>query len=313
MEVSFPHPGVQTWRNKHGIDILRLHYLADPEKTLEWAAEQKASMTNPADYEQEFEINFAAKLGTLIYQLHDEATLEHSFPIPANWTRYFALDPHPVVPHASLWVALDPWGDAWVYRELWPSKISGQVGNAPDDDNRFSIKSYVETIQFLESAENPENEGHAEEIYARVIDYAARAMGQGFFDDRPEYNFQDRFEEIGGWKFRDCVKDLNAGYESVNEWLKPRDLEQADGTFKPKSRLHIFQDRCPELILELKSNRFQQMTPTLADRQDPTGKPMAKRNHLTDCLRYLAMHGLEFIVPKRVPSTWKPVAPGINY
>lgn len=312
MEVAFPHPGVQSWTNKHGIDVLRLHYSADPEKSPEWAAAMKVSM-NPADYEQEFEINFGAKLGTLIYQLHDEATLEHSFKIPANWTRYHALDPHPVVPHASLWVAIDPWGDAWVYRELWPSKVSGQPGNAPEDDNRFSIKSYVETIQFLESAENPENEGEAEDIYARVIDYAARAMGQGFFDDRPEYNFQDRFEEIGGWKFRDCIKDLNAGYEAVNEWLKPRDVEQADGIFMPKSRLHIFQDRCPELILELKSNRFQQLTPTLADRQDPTGKPMAKRNHLTDDLRYLCMTGLDYIPSMKLASTWKPVASGINY
>ena len=146
-----------------------------------------------------------------------------------------------------------------------------------------------------------------------MIDYAARAMGQGFFDQMPEYNFQQRFEELGGWKFKDSIKDLNAGYEAVNEWLKPRDVEQADGTFKPKSRLHIFSDRCPELIHELKSNRFQQLTPLLAERQDPTGKPQAKRNHLTDCLRYLVMAGLEFISDRPLKSSWKPVAKGINY
>jgi hypothetical protein len=270
-------------------------------------------MTNPADYEQEYEINFAAKLGTLIYQMHEEATLERSFPIPNAWTRYFALDPHPVVPHASLWIAVDPWGDSWAYRELWPSKIYGQVGNVPDDDNRFSIKQYVETVQWLESAENPENDGKAEDIYKRVIDYAARAMGQGFFDDKPEYNFQQRFEELGGWRFDDSIKDHSAGYESVNEWLKPRDVEQADGTFKPKSRLHIFQDRCPELIHQLKTNRFQQLTPLMAERSDPTGKPMAKRNHLTDCIRYLCMCGLEYIKPMKLKSNWKPITPGISY
>lgn len=313
MDVQFLHPGMQAWHTQHGIRILRLHYSADPEKTPEWAAGQKAAMTNPADYEQEYEINFSAKMGTLIYQLHDEATFEHSFPIPADWTRYFGLDPHPVVPHASLWVAVDKWGDAWVYRELWPSKVNGQPGNVPENDNRFSIKQYVETVQWLESADNPENHGKPEEIFRRVIDYAARSMGQGMTDDNPTYNFQQRFEELGQWRFEDCIKDLNAGYSSVNEWLKPRDVEQADGTFKPKSKLHIFQDRCPELIHELKNNRFQQLTPLLADRQDPTGKPIAKRNHLTDCLRYLCMSELQYIPKRKIASNWKPLHSGVNY
>jgi hypothetical protein len=311
--IAFPHPGIQTWRNKHGILVFRLHYSADLDKTPEWAAAEKQRMTNPADYEQEYEINFGAKLGTLIYQLHEEATLETSFRIPADWTRYWALDPHPVVPHSSLWVAVDPWGDAWVYRELWPSKIYGQPGSIPDDDNRFSIKNYVETVEWLESAANPENFGKSEDVYKRVIDYAARAMGQGFFDDKPEFNFQERFEQLGGWKFEDSIKDLNAGYEAVNEWLRPRDVEQPDGTFKKKSRLHIFQDRCPELTHQMKTNRFQQLTPLMAERSDPTGKPVSKRNHATDCLRYLCMSGLEFIPPRKVTSNWKPISDGINY
>lgn len=311
--MEFPHPGISTWKNPHGIMIFRLHYSADPEKTSEWAAAQKQAMTNPADYEQEYEINFAAKLGTLVYQLHEEATLGSSFPIPHAWTRYFALDPHPVVPHAALWVAVDKWGDAWAYRELWPSKIYGQRGSVPEDDNRYSIREFVETIEFLESKENPENEGHAEDIYKRVIDYAARAMGQGFFDQKPEYNFQQRFEELGGWKFDDSIKDINAGISAVNQLLRPRDVEQTDGTFKPKSKLHIFQDKCPELVHELKTNRFQQQTPVMIDRSDPTGKPMAKRNHVTDCLKYLAMAGLEYVAKKPLTSTWKPLSPGVNY
>jgi hypothetical protein len=314
MVVEFPHEGIQTWVNPHGIRILRLHYSADPEKTAGWASAQRAAMTNPADYEQEYEINFSAKLGTLIYQMTDEATLEHSFPIPDSWTRYFGLDPHPVVPHAFLWLAVDSWGDAWVYREMWPSRIYGLAGNAPEDDNRFSIKQYVETATWLESKDNPDNLGKDETIYKRVIDYAARAMGQGFFDERPEYNFQDRYQDLAAWQFEDCRKDLNAGHEAVNEWLKPRDVEQTDGTFKPKSKLHIFQDKCPELIHQLKNNRFQQNTPALADRQDPSGKPQAKRNHLTDCLRYLVMAGLEYIPQHRsIRSTWKPMSKGINY
>lgn len=313
MEIEFPHPGISTWTNPHGIRILRLHYSADPEKTPEWAAKQCAAMTNIADYKQEYEIDFGAKLGTLIYQLHEEATLTNSFCIPETWTRYFALDPHPVVPHAALWVAVDRWGDAWAYRELWPSRIYGQRGNVPEDDNRYSIKQYVETVHWLESDDNPENEGQNEDIYKRVIDYAARSMGQGFFDEKPEYNFQKRFEELGGWRFDDSIKDHEAGFEAVNQLLKPRDVEQEDGTFKPKSKLHIFQDRCPELVHELKTNRFQQLTPIMAERSDPSGKAESKRAHVTDDLRYLAMAGLEYVPKVTLKSNWKPLAAGVNY
>lgn len=312
-EVHFPHPGIQTWQNPHGIAIFRLHYGADPAKTAEWAAKEKDGMTDKAAYEQEYEINFSAKLGSLLYDLREEATLEKSFPIPQEWTRYAILDPHPVVPHFWLWVAMDKWGDAWVYRELWPSKIYGQRGNVPDDDNRFGIKHYVETVEWLESADNPENERKQETIHQRIIDYAARAMGQGFFDEQPDYNFQKRYEDLAGWSFADCIKDNQAGPERVNEWLKPRDVEQSDGTFKPKSKLHIFQDKCPELIYELKTNRTQQLTPLMAERSDPTGKPVPKRNHGTDCLKYWAMANPEFVPSVKPKSNWKPIAKGVNY
>ena len=313
MNVEFPHPGISTWTNRHGIRVFRLHYSADPDKTEEWAARQKAAMTNPADYEQEYEISFSAKLGTLVYQFHEEATLENSFPIPHKWTRYMGLDPHPVVPHAFLWIAVDNWGDAWVYRELWPSKIYGQPGSVPEDDNRFSIKQYVETVKWLESADNIENQGQQEKIARRVIDYSARAMGRGMDDSNPDMNFQTRYEELAGWSFEDAVKDNQAGPESVNEWLRPRDVEQRDGSFRKRSKLHIFQDLCPELIHELKTNRYQQLTPLMADRVDPSGKPVAKRNHLTDVLKYLCMSGLEYIRPMTLRSNWKPINAGINY
>jgi hypothetical protein len=34
-------------------------------------------------------------------------------------------------------------------------------------------------------------------------------------------------------------------------------VEQKDGSFKPKSRLHIFSDACPELVYQIKNNRYQ--------------------------------------------------------
>jgi hypothetical protein len=319
---------VQCWTNPHGIRIFRLHYDADPDKgggekvlipelnkpLSPWAKSQYDAMTDKAMYAQEFEIDFSAKLGTLLYLLDEEATLERSFPIPATWTRFYALDPHPTVPHASLWGAVDPWGDLWLYREFWPSKVYGKPGNIPEDDNRVTIKDYVETVLWLESKENPQNQGKTEKIYKRVIDYAARAFGKGTSDDKEQPNFQERFEEAGLYPFEDARKDHDVGIALVNEWLKPRDVEQPSGTFRKRSRLHIFEDECPETIYQLKTNRYQTLTPLLADRQDPTGKPVAKRNHMTDDVRYLCMADPVYIPPvSSQASNWKPITTGIAY
>ena len=326
-EITSPHPGIREWDNPHGIHIFELHYTADPVKgdgekvfvpelNMElspWAKIQYDAMTDKAMYRQEFEIDFSAKLGTLLYSLNEEATLEKSFPIPAEWTRYYGLDPHPVVPHASLWCAVDPWGDVWVYRELWPSRIYAQPGNIPEDDTRYTIKEYCEAVKWLESKDNPENDKKDEDIFKRVIDYAARAFGQGTSDDGEQPNFQERFEANGLYPFADAKKDHDAGISCVNEWLKPRQVEQVGGTFKPKSRLHIFSDKCPELILQLRTNRYQQLTPILAERQDPTGTPVQKRNHLTDILRYICMAEPTFIKKQKPRNDWKPLHPGIAY
>jgi hypothetical protein len=333
MAVEFPHPGIQTWRNSFGIKILRLHYSADPEKTPEWAAKQRAGMTDPAMYEQEYEISFTAKQGANVYWLNEEATLENSFPIPSTWTRYWALDPHPRVPHAFLWIAIDPWGDAWAYRELWPSrcclqyaggKVVGDRGNTPEDDNRITYKDYIETVKWLESEFNTlkcsdgkrENESQ-ERIYKRIIDYAARAFQDAASDDKR--TIQEKYEDISRdlrypFSFDDAIKDVDAGVETVNDWLKPRDVEGEGGKFVKKSKLHIFQDKCPELIHQLKTNRYEPASPMVAARTDPEAKPQKKRNHLTDCLKYIFMAEPEYIgPPKKVRNTWKPLYEGVAY
>jgi hypothetical protein len=326
------HPGISEWANPNGIHIFRLHYLADEEKAAgkkvfvpeeqvwlsPWAKAQYDGFTNKRSFFQEIEIDFAAKSGALIYQLEDGATLERVSALPQDGTDYYFLDPHPRVPHAHLWIRVDKWGDAWCFRELWPSKIYGKPGNTPEDDNRYRIRDYLETVKWMESERNEKNHGKAQKIYKRIIDYAAR----GFYpttDDEDQRSVQQRYEEESqkldySFTFDDAIKDKEAGIEAVNEWLKPRLVEAADGTFKPKSRLHIVEDECPELLWELRNNRFENLTPMMADKRDPSPKPINKRNHMTDLLKYACLCGLEFILPPRKSlNPWKPLHPGIAY
>ncbi len=342
--VSLPHPGVEVWQNRNGITVLRLHYEADevkgrgvktfvPElnKSLSpWALNEYRQMTNRAMYNQEYEIDFQARLGTLMYQLDEKATVEPSFPPPADWTRTTVLDPHPRTVHFWLWGATDPWGDRWIYRELWPSKVGfryeggilvGEEGNVPEDDHRWTTRDYVETVKYLESAEhNPHLGGQKEKIFKRLIDYAARGF-KGDNDAEDKRSIQERYED---WskdqeidhplEFSDAVKDIDTGIDAVNNWLEPRDVELSSGRWGKKSRLHIM-DCCPELIHELKTNRFEAQTSQLAEKLDPQAKVIKKRNHGTDCLRYYCIDKTEYVKPevKTVErSDWRPMFSGVG-
>lgn len=340
-----PFPGIQVHDTQHGIRVLRLHWSADPEKAegewidvpeikrslSPWALKLYREATDKSLFLQEYEIDASATLGQRVFQLDEEATLEKSFPIPPTWTRYFSLDPHPSVPHAALWLAVDPFGDLWAYRELWPSKVCfrydggillGKAGPCPEEDNRYRVREYVSTIRYLESDENPENEYQGirfnEEIAEREIDYAARAFGKGTSDDPEQPNFQQRFEhqgsEIGFYlRFEDAKKDRGAGEEIVNAFLKPRDVDDGQNGWMKKSQLHIFSDRCPELIYELNNNRRQQLSAVQAEKIDPTGKPVQVRKHCTDNLLYICAANPRYIEPRRHRAVSEQIVPGISY
>lgn len=347
-EIQSPYPGIRTWTNQFGATVVRLHYDADPEKSLgekthieeikmdlsPWALAEYQRMTDKGLYKQEYEIDFDATQGARVFYYEHAATMVSSaqmaeqgiWPIPTNWTRWYSLDPHPRVPHAHLWCAVDPWGDRWYYREYWPSKIYGRPGNPPEDDNRVLIKQYVELIHFLESSDNPENSGQQENIYRRVIDYTARAFGIGTFDNEhpvkeDEDNYQDTYEKLSrefgrgkDWrmKFIDCKKDHEAGFACVNEGLRAREIEQ-DGKWIKRSRIHVVSDRCPELEYQLRTNRYPKLTPVQAEKIDPISDPIQKRRHQTDNLRYIEMDKPRYISPASIRSDWQPLHAGVAF
>jgi hypothetical protein len=335
-EVLLPYPGMRTWLTPWGARVLRLHYEADPAKgrgekvfvpdvnmhLSPWAKAEYDRMTDKSLYKQEYEIDFAARLGQLLFQLDEEASVCDSFLIPHSWTRYYALDPHPRVPHAHLWCAVDPFGDRWYYREFWPSKIYGKPGDIPEDDNRFTIREHCQVVQYLEGEENPDNQGEAEYIRKRIIDYAARSMGTLWqSDDRdkePQENYQERFEREArdlGFRlnFEDAKKDRSTGIDRVNLALKPLQVEK-NGKFVKSSRAHIFRDKCPELLWQLRNNRWTQLTPEQQTKMDPSSKAVLKRNHKTDLMRYVEMADPVYVERKpKVGDDWEPLHGGVNY
>jgi hypothetical protein len=116
-EEREPFRGIRTWKDtEDNILRVRLHYSADDDKNPAtekgrlWVEAGKKNAPSLEWWNQEQEIMFDARQGARIYQAYEdsEAQLIDPFPIPEDWTKYFILDTHPRVPHAMLWVAMNP-------------------------------------------------------------------------------------------------------------------------------------------------------------------------------------------------------------
>jgi hypothetical protein len=99
----------------------------------------------------------------------------------------------------------------------------------------------------------------------------------------------------------------------VNAGLKAFLTEASNDKIRKRAKIHIFADRCPELIYQLKHNRRAQLTPLQALSKDPTGKVTPVRTHMTDNLQYIETSNPIYISPDRPKSTWKPQHEGIAY
>ena len=284
-----------------GIEVLRVHYSADPAKDAAWVAQRRPTVS-PAAWDIEFEIDAYAKSGALLYpEFTHEFSVQAPFVIPHDWTRYMAIDPHPRVPHAMLWMAVSPWDDHVYYAEYWPSRAYGRRGNVPEDDEIYHIDEYVEAIQLLESRDRDHfspnggrnNDNKDEYISLRIMDTAGKAWETQRDQGKPgEETMWDRYSALG----ISCdtpKKDFQAGRDRVGQRLRPRRV--SDGVEeKMQSQIIIF-DTLLELQLELVTVRYPTLTPQQTEKSDPASSPLKKRAHMCDLVRYTEMAEPRFI------------------
>lgn len=182
--------------------------------------------------------------------------------IPKEWTRYMAIDPHPRVPTAALWVAVDPDENYWVYDELLMGDMDiAQISNA------------------LKAQEGP----HPAKM--RYIDPSADKDNalEGGFNTRKELMKNGIFtvRANNDWDYgKGCI---DSALSPVWDHFKAKDIP----------RLHIVRDRCPRLVYELThyvwdNYRNQEV-------KSPKQKPIKKDDHLIDCLRYILAMNPVFI------------------
>jgi len=298
-----------TWKRdpKTGIEVLKIHYSADPNKGSAWVAQTKQTYKSEALWMQEQEIKADAFSGQLLFpEFQRQYTAIKPHPIPTDVTFYMGIDPHPRRPHAFLWMYVDRYDNHVYIRDWWPSRVYGVRGKVPEDDEMYHIDQYAETLLWFEGPEPDvagpngftDNQRRRQVQFRRIMDTAGKAFATNreLGKDSPE-TFWDTYAKCK-ISCDPSKKDFQAGRDAVGTKLRPRKYQGPDGVVREQSQILIF-NTCKELILELETCRYPMLKPGQSETQDPTGRPLPVRKCLTDIMRYLEMEDLYWIDPRK--------------
>lgn len=123
--------GMDVYRRPNGICAVRLHYSANPAHDEAWVKKTRAHVPNKWSWEQNYEINFAALSGEIVFDMWLDKAHVLNVPErpPANAKLYRALDSGFNAPAACLWIYVIEdkkfKGIFWhiVYRELYVRRM----------------------------------------------------------------------------------------------------------------------------------------------------------------------------------------------
>jgi hypothetical protein len=176
---EFPSPeGMETWRNKKGWLICKIHYTADPEKrSVEWKQWAMDSMPDMQSFNREFEVDFTSSTGDPFYPLAYQKYVEdrgyfireQKIPDRAVIYRGFDFGFHRPV---CVWAWVDAGGVVRVLREFCPREID--------------VYNFRDAVRHL-SGELPSIPPER----ARAIHWVGRVKGMGleWFERHPYMSF----------------------------------------------------------------------------------------------------------------------------
>ncbi|KKK81056.1 hypothetical protein LCGC14_2817300, partial [marine sediment metagenome] len=183
--------------------------------------------------------------------------------VQPHWTKYFCIDPHPRLPTACIWLAVDEKDNHYIYDELWLEGMDlKQVAHAIHaQEGRF-----IPSIRFIDPAMDKDNE------LAGGFNVRKELMKYGIFCQRANND-----PDLGKSRIREA---LRAQYSPLYKADQPR--------------LRISSD-CTQTIYEFQHYIWDEY------RRDPEGKdrkekPKKKNDHFMDALRYIYNADPQYIV-----------------
>lgn len=216
--------------------------------------------------------------GAVYDNFDDSAHVVAPFAVPADWRRIRVVDFGYTNPFVCLWIAIDPEGRMYLYREIYMT--------------RRTVDQHVEQIKALSVMCNERGETVPERIEATICDHDA--------EDRATLAAHGIYNQP-------AIKDVSRGIQKVSQRLS----KAGDG----KPRLYVMRGALVETDVSLKAQGKPTSTleemPGYAWAKTSDGKPAKEEplkvnDHGMDALRYGVMYedggltGVQF-----GPSIWE--------
>jgi len=254
------------WQNSALFHRIFLPWTTDPKRDAKWYADTWKLMGEDIyrEYPSTPEEALRAPGGAFFSEIRRHIHVTEPFEIPGHWRRYHAID-YGLDMLASLWAAVDPEGNVYVYREVYESGLI-----IPDACRRMK-----------------EAEGN-EEIHIR---YAPPDLfGKSSETGRTR---AEAFAE-GGFSFEKASADRKAGWSNLKEWLRVRENAAGEKT----ARLKFF-SCCENLIRTISALPRDKKTP------DDCATEPHELTHAPDALRYLMIQRpMPGAAPDRAAGLW---------
>lgn len=257
--------GLDTWENRNGLTVVKLHHSADPEKRESWIERESAKYggVKSAFWRSEYEIDFGARRGGLVFStfsvdLHTIAAFE----VPEEWPKYRVIDPGFRNACACAWFTVDWDGNLLLYRELY--RTGWRVEALAQSIKAMSVKEKYEYTIIDPSA------------FSKTLAGGGRSVADLFTEAgvvvSPAYRASHKKDQ----------------FYPANELLVPR--ENGEPSFK------VFKS-CETFVAEILQYRWKEARD---DGFEPE-EPVKVNDHLIDCWLYMCAA----TDPKRVASTMR--------
>lgn len=198
----------------------------------------------------------------LIYKEFDPGVHICEIPkIQKHWTRYFCIDPHPRVPTACLWMAVDEKENFWIYDELWLKDMSL-------DEVAHAIKAQEGDLKAHQRFIDP------------AMDKESDLVGS--------LNIRQEFMKYGIYCQR-ANTDKDLGKSRIKMALKVQYVPLLKKDV-PQLRVSRY---CTQTIYEFQHYMWDEYHRS-PEEKDPKEKPLKKSDHFMDCLRYIFNAGPRF-------------------
>lgn len=250
--------GIESWENRNGIVVLKVHHTADPEKRSdEWITRESAKYggQKSAFWRSEYDIDFGARRGGLVFpSFSPDRHCIPPFELPEEWPKYRVIDPGFRNACACAWFTVDFDGNLVLYRELYKQG--------------WKVEALASSIKALSARERYEMTMIDPSAFAKTLAGGGRSVADLFIEAgvpvSPAYRASHKKDQ----------------FYPFNELLIPR--ENGEPAFK------VF-NNCEAFIAEILAYRWKEARD---DGFEPE-EPVKVNDHLLDCFEAGTMIELE--------------------